>query len=322
MKREKIYMFKDVAIKYDVQTAIVLQHFGYWYKRVVKQDHQYFEGEYWVRMKLERIQSYLPFYTQAQLRCYLRKMVENNLLKASMFNVKKNDHTKWYTLTKKARELMGISTDKIGQPDKKKTTKKSAKKRKKASDSLDKKSTDNLNRLGVEIIKTIYKEEDIIKKYKYIHKGLSKNIYLLSLLSKDTGLPIATVKAQVIKFALFCQSVSQPIHKSDRDVSVHFSRWLKQQKITDVDCQRELDWFMGKFNKISNREFVITDTIRELFAIQLANGFTGKQMAKAIANLYSSSIKNQFHLKHEFKFATPEYLLKDGNLNKYLNVKY
>ena len=45
-------------------------------------------------------------------------------------------------------------------------------------------------------------------------------------------------------------------------------------------------------------------------------------MVAAVLNLYSSKDGNSFHLKNSFKFATPEYLLKGDNINKYLNVKW
>jgi hypothetical protein len=43
-------------------------------------------------------------------------------------------------------------------------------------------------------------------------------------------------------------------------------------------------------------------------------------MIIAIKNLYSSSVENEWHRKNGFKFATPDFLLKDDNMNQYLNV--
>jgi len=98
--------------------------------------------------------------------------------------------------------------------------------------------------------------------------------------------------------------------------------WKGSNKnLQNFKLENELVWFIKMFNKVSNRNFKVSDEIKELFAKQFKVGFSGDEMAKAVRNLYSSAVPNKFHLDTAFKFATPEYLLKDDNLNKYLNFK-
>ncbi len=308
----------DIATKYDVNTALLLQHFTFWYQKNKADNHQLFEGEYWVRMKLDTLTDYFPYLTKDQLRYGLKKMLNNNLLKKSEFNYKKNDRTKWYTLTKYAKSILEIEskkvvykTDKLVEDNLKILTGKTPSNR-----------SGKIPILTDKIPTSIYKEEDIEYRYNYIIEKLRKNKNLIELLAMQNKLSKTVVEDLILEFTLFCQSVSQPEHNNDKDLFVHFSSWLRKQDLKEFKYEKELEWFIGKFNKISTRDFVITDTIRKLFVIQISNGFSSKQMATAIKNLYSSNIKNSFHLKHHFKFATPEYLLADKNLNKYLNVKY
>lgn len=84
----------------------------------------------------------------------------------------------------------------------------------------------------------------------------------------------------------------------------------------------EVKWFIERFNHKSKRNFKVTPTIKKLFAKQFDIGYTGEEMCIAIANLYSSDVGNKFLKNSSFKFATPEYLLKEDNMNKYLNVKW
>jgi hypothetical protein len=62
----------------------------------------------------------------------------------------------------------------------------------------------DMNRLGVEIINSLYKEEDIIKKYKYILTELLTNLYLFGLICKYLRPFNQRVCRQTVKFIYFC----------------------------------------------------------------------------------------------------------------------
>ncbi|QOD60627.1 hypothetical protein H9I45_15005 [Polaribacter haliotis] len=133
-------------------------------------------------------------------------------------------------------------------------------------------------------------------------------------------LKISTVKNNISIFVKHSIS-TQEIYNNDGELFKHFGNWIRKQNLKDADLETELNWFINVFNKISNRDFKITETLQKSFSKQFAVGYSGADFRKAIANLYSSSPKNKWHLEQNFKFATPEYLLKEDNLNKYLNFK-
>jgi polyhydroxyalkanoate synthesis regulator phasin len=123
----------------------------------------------------------------------------------------------------------------------------------------------------------------------------------------------------------------QKVWKDDTDLYKHFKSSLaiklKKQKPKEVvnlteDFEKNLKWFIDVFNSISKKDYKITETIKKGFKKQFAVGYTGDDFRIAIQNLYSSSHYNKFHIESSFKYATPVYLLKEDNVNKYLNVSY
>jgi len=97
----------------------------------------------------------------------------------------------------------------------------------------------------------------------------------------------------------------------------------KNQKSSSYEgkLDEELNWFISIFNKISSGKYKADPEYKPMLERLIKMGFKSDEMKTAIRNLYSSSPENSFHIKSKFKFATPEYLLKDDNMNKYLNFK-
>jgi len=147
---------------------------------------------------------------------------------------------------------------------------------------------------------------------------IEKNLYLIEVLSMQQRVKPDTIKAKIDEFILHRLSLG----KTDDGIDLfnHFSSWIRKQKLSDVDLEMEFNSFMTMFNKVSTGEFVGTKEIKDLFIQAINNGFTGKQILAAIRNLYSTN--NKWHKNNAYVFATPEHLLKDENLNKYLNANF
>lgn len=306
----------DVAMSFGVDVALMLNHFSFWYLKNKSDNHQYFKGDYWVRMKATQMQEYYPYYTIRQLRYLVDKMIDLKLLKQDEFNTKKNDRTKWYSLTKKSKNLLNISTDKnvsnLGKSLKKEAVF--------LSDKNVTNVSDKIVTLTDKNVTSILKEEDTKDRYYYNSQKITSNISLIEIIAIQQKVKMDLVKSKVKEFELHCRSL-QKNYNNDSDVFNHFSAWFRKFDFKEQNLEKELTWFINVFNQISKREFKITETLKNRFAKQFAVGYSGADMRKAIANLYSSSVDNRFHINNKFKFATPEYLLKDDNLNKYLNFK-
>lgn len=182
---------------------------------------------------------------------------------------------------------------------------------------------------GSENRNAIYKDREIhIEIHNYI-KGEKKNFdECIDILNKQlniesaarlSGFSIEQVKDLIPVFVKDNAGVEK-VHNNRTDYLSHFRFWVAKQPVPKVDVSNELKWFVEKFNEVSGREFVATKIIRNLFVVQLSEGFTGKQMKRAIRNLYHP--KNKWHSKTNYEHATPEFLLKGDNLNKILNLKF
>ena len=303
----------DVAAAHSVDVALMLQHFCFWYEKVVSDGINKHKGEHWVRLKLTQLHHQFPYWGESKVRHLVDKMIALKLIKKDEFNERKNDRTKWYTLTKKAKEILNILPQNYSENLAKKTPKN-------VTAEIGNYLTAEIGSPTAEIGNSINKEVVIKDSYYYNSQKIVSNKSLLEINAMQNRIKISTIKSKINEFELHCRSVLKT-YKNDGDLFAHFSAWIRKQKLSDVNLEDELNWFLKMFNKISNRDFKITDALTQSFAKQFAVGFSGDEMAKAVKNLYSSSVANKFHLQHNFKFATPEYLLKDDNLNKYLNFK-
>ncbi|OCK44355.1 hypothetical protein BA195_06675 [Tenacibaculum soleae] len=303
----------DVAAAYNVDVALMLQHFCFWYEKVVSDGINKHKNEHWVRLKLTQLHHQFPYWGESKVRHLVDKMIALKLIKKDEFNERKNDRTKWYTLTKKAKQILNILPQNYSEKVPEKTPKN-------VTAEIGNYLTAEIDSPTAEIGNSINKEVVIKYSYLLLEKKLNENLSLLEIIAMQNRLKLITVKNQIKTFVKQSISVGE-FYNNDRELFKHFQNWIRTQKLTDVNLEDELNWFLKMFNKISNRDFKITDALTQSFAKQFAVGFSGDEMAKAVKNLYSSSVANKFHLQHNFKFATPEYLLKDDNLNKYLNFK-
>lgn len=297
----------DVAAAYDVDTALMLQHICFWYLKVVSDKVNKHNNEHWVRMKLTQMQAQFPYWSIKQIRRIVDNCLDQDLLKKGEFNDKKSDRTKWYTLTKKSKNLLNISTQNKAE---------------KPTAQMGNNTSAQMGSPSAQMGNSIYKEVDIKDRYLLIYRKIEKNVGLLELVAMQNKLNLETVKNSISLFAKQSSSVNE-FYNNDTELFKHFQNYVRTQseKLKSYSLEKELEWFINVFNQISKRDFKITDTVRTRFAQQFAVGYSGADMRKAIANLYSSAVGNKFHINNQFKFATPEYLLKGENLNKYLNFK-
>lgn len=134
------------------------------------------------------------------------------------------------------------------------------------------------------------------------------------------------IDAKIEEFARWCQATNNK-HQNDKDIFTHFANWMKwnadKKPIKDVELlKKQSKWYVDTFNAISNRNFVYTSKIEESFIKMKSSGdIDGDMIIQAIKNLRSSDDRN-WHKSNRFVHATPEYLLKEGNLNKYANLKF
>lgn len=95
----------EVAKKYDVNIAILLQHFKFWTLNHLANKKNIHDGLCWTYNSIEAFCETFPYWTRHQIEHLLKKAEVSGLALTGNYNKKKYDRTKWYALTPKAYQL-------------------------------------------------------------------------------------------------------------------------------------------------------------------------------------------------------------------------
>lgn len=99
----------EVAKAAGVNAALVLSLISRRTETVTPDGIHYNQDRVWMRASMEDISERIPFLSVSAVRTALRKLKEAGLINVENFNATRLDHTKWYTLTGKAEELIKSS---------------------------------------------------------------------------------------------------------------------------------------------------------------------------------------------------------------------
>lgn len=77
----------------------------------------------------------------------------------------------------------------------------------------------------------------------------------------------------------------------------------------------DFDKFIKAFNSFANRQFTVTDKVKGALKARLKK-YTREQVVKAIASAH----QDQYHIESNFKHLTPEFILREDKLEKYINA--
>lgn len=96
----------EVAKIAGVNAAIVLSLISCRTETATTDGSHYHDGRVWMRSSLEVISERIPFLSVSAVRTAIRELKEAGLIVVKNLNASPYDHTKWYTLTEKAEELI------------------------------------------------------------------------------------------------------------------------------------------------------------------------------------------------------------------------
>lgn len=89
----------EIAEKYDIVTAILLDNFYYWIEKNKLNERNFKDGRYWTYNTKKAMAEWFSYLNERQLDYALKKMVEQNLLIKGNYNESKYDRTLWYAIT-------------------------------------------------------------------------------------------------------------------------------------------------------------------------------------------------------------------------------
>lgn len=102
-----LHFNEDVAFHYGVENALMIQNIAYWVYKNKEAGRNFHNGRYWTFNTVESFTGQYQFWTYAQVRRILKNCVKLGALQEGNFNRQKYDRTKWYTVSDKAKRIMG-----------------------------------------------------------------------------------------------------------------------------------------------------------------------------------------------------------------------
>lgn len=98
----------DLASKYGIVEAILLNHFCFWLKKNKANNVHAHDGRYWTYGTMKAFAEMYPYLTVNQVRRALERLQEKGLVMDGEYNSKPFDRTKWYSLTDNAMAEVGM----------------------------------------------------------------------------------------------------------------------------------------------------------------------------------------------------------------------
>lgn len=98
----------DVAKKYGVNAAIILQNIAYWIMQNEANEINFYDGRYWTFNSKRAYGELFPYMTAKQIRTAIEKLVEEGILVTGNYNKLAYDRTAWYALTEKGKSICRI----------------------------------------------------------------------------------------------------------------------------------------------------------------------------------------------------------------------
>ena len=98
----------SIAQKFDVDTAIILNHLAFWIKKNQANNKHFHDGRYWTYSTLDAFTVLFPYWSRRQIERILRNCEKWGLIMKNNFNSNSYDRTMWYSLTDFGHELLNF----------------------------------------------------------------------------------------------------------------------------------------------------------------------------------------------------------------------
>lgn len=96
----------DLAVKYGVNAAVILNNIYFWIQKNEANNHNFFDGCYWTYNSRKAFTKIFPYLSERQIKMALDKLIEDGVIKTGCYNKEAWDRTLWYALTKKGACIM------------------------------------------------------------------------------------------------------------------------------------------------------------------------------------------------------------------------
>lgn len=96
----------DVAVKYGVNAAIILNNFAFWLKKNEANGVNFYDGNYWTYNSRRAFAEIFPYLSEKQISTALDKLIDDGIVVTGNYNNSAYDRTLWYALTEKGKSIL------------------------------------------------------------------------------------------------------------------------------------------------------------------------------------------------------------------------
>ena len=96
----------DIAVKYGMLEAIILNNLYFWIKKNEANDKNFHDGYYWTYNSAKAFHKLFPYASEHRIRNALKHLEEEGLLITGNYNQSAYDRTIWYALTENAISIL------------------------------------------------------------------------------------------------------------------------------------------------------------------------------------------------------------------------
>lgn len=93
----------NIAKKYGVLEAILLDHFMFWTAKNEANGSNYHDGLYWTFNSMKAMAKLFPYASEGRIRRALKKLEDEGLIATGNYNKSTYDRTIWYALTENGK---------------------------------------------------------------------------------------------------------------------------------------------------------------------------------------------------------------------------
>lgn len=97
---------KDIAAKYGLAEAILLNHMEFWIEKNKANGANFFDGCFWTYNSTRAYAEIFPYLSQRQIQNALKHLRDEEILKTGNYNAVAYDRTTWYAFTEKGESIM------------------------------------------------------------------------------------------------------------------------------------------------------------------------------------------------------------------------
>ena len=96
----------ELAQKYGVAEAILLNHFEYWIELNRANEKNFYDGRYWTFNSMKAFSKIFPYMTEKKIRNALKHLQDEGLIVTGNYNKLAYDRTLWYAFSDFAESIL------------------------------------------------------------------------------------------------------------------------------------------------------------------------------------------------------------------------